>query len=232
MDNLKQKKGLIEYLKGFATEERVERMTKVISRRTRHIAVVLEDIYQSHNASAVLRSCDSFGIQDVHVIENGNRFDPDRGVSLGSEQWLTLHCYSDGRGNNTEECFRHLNSEGYTLIALSPHHKGRSITDVPIHEKTALIFGNEKDGLSQYAKDHVDGFARIPMYGFSESFNISVSVSLALYEMTVRMQTGGVEWELNEEERSDLILSWLKHSVKAGDELEKKFLGGLYGKGG
>lgn len=219
-----RKKQLIEYLIEFTTEERVERINEVLENRTRHITVILEDIYQPHNASAVLRSCDCFGIQDVHIIENMNRFDPSAGVALGADQWLTLHHYRDEGGNNTERCFERLQAAGYSIVAMSPHRDDALIKELPAERQTALLFGTELEGLSDYAMKNADGFAKIPMYGFSESYNISVSAALALYDLVSRLRKSGAGWRLSEEEKTDLRLEWLKHSIRAGEELVQKFL--------
>jgi len=217
---------LIEYLERFTTEQRIGRIEEVLDHRTRHLTVVLEDVYQPHNASAVLRSCDCFGIQDVHIIENENRFDPSTGVSLGSDQWLTLHHYrqKEGAGNHTGRCFKQLREEGYTLVAMTPHHDELSISELPVRPRTAFLFGTELEGLSEFAMDHADRFAGIPMYGFSGSFNISVSAALTLYEMIPRLKSSDVDWQLSEEERLDLRLEWLQQSIRAGEELTQKFL--------
>lgn len=224
--DLNRKKRLIEYLAEFATEERINRINVVLESRTRHLTVVLEDVYQPHNASAVLRSCDCFGIQDAHIIENENSFDPDSGVTVGSDQWLTLHHYADSAGDvkNTARCLDKLREEGYTIAAMTPHKEDVVIGELPVDRKTALLFGTELEGLSDEAMQHADRFAKIPMYGFSESFNISVSAALALYEMTSRLRESGIEWQLSSEEQISLRLEWLKQSIRAGEELAQKFL--------
>lgn len=222
---------LITYLRQFTTEDRIERMAEVLKNRTRHLSVVLEDIYQPHNASAVIRSCDCFGIQDVHVIENRNAFDPDSGVSIGAHQWVTIHRYADYGANNTEFCFNRLRSNGYSIIAMTPHHEEITIDELQVGKKTALVFGTELEGLSEYAMNMADGFARIPMYGFSESLNISVSVALVLYETVSRLRKSNVDWHLSEAEKTEITLEWLKQSIRAGEKLQEKYLEGRNGEG-
>lgn len=218
------KKELVEYLKDFVTEQRWQRINEVLAQRTRHLTVVLEDIYQPHNASAVLRSCDCFGIQDVHIIENRNHFDPNQGVTIGADQWITLHKYDDSGANNTARCYEHLHQQGYQLIATTPHEEDVTIEEVPVHPKTALVFGAELQGLSDYALEQADGYARIPMVGFSESFNISVGAALCLYELTTRLRRSDVAWELNESEKTTLRCKWLEQSLRAGQQLREKFM--------
>lgn len=214
---------LINYLRDFATKARWQKIEEVVQHRTRHLTVVVEDIYQPHNASAVLRSCDGFGIQDVHIIENSNRFEASSQVTIGADQWLTLSRYKQPNTDNTELCFNHLKKRGYKIIATSPHEQDVNLNDLPITERTALVFGTELDGISERAKELADGFVKIPMAGFSESFNISVSAAVCLYNLTRRLKASEVNWQLSDEEMEELKLNWLKQSIKAGEQLEKAF---------
>ena len=214
-----------EYLKGFVTEQRLQKLTKVLHERTRYLTVVLEDLYQPQNASAVLRSCDGFGIQDVHIVENYNEFLPIKGVTLGADQWLTLHRYHQDNENNTSRCFNALRRKGYRVIALSPHADDVRISELSIDQKTALVFGAELKGLSATAIEESDGYAKIPMSGFSESFNISVSAAVTIYETAQRMRTtlDPEIWRLSGEEHNALLLDWLRKSVRGSELLEKRF---------
>ncbi|MDZ7756037.1 RNA methyltransferase [Rhodohalobacter sp.] len=223
MDSQK-KQDLITYLREFSTESRWERIQEIVHKRTRHLTVVVEDIYQPHNASAVLRSCDGFGIQDVHIIENKNEFEASSQVTIGADQWLTIHRYNQPNVDNTELCFNRLKDQGYKIIATTPHKNDTSLNDLDISGKTALVFGSEIDGISDRAMELADGFMKIPMYGFSESFNISVSAAVCLYNLTRRLRSSEIPWTLNNEEMQDLKLKWLRQSIRAGEELEKAFL--------
>lgn len=211
--NLLQKQLLLENLSGYIRPERYYRMKKVLEYRTRHLCVVLEDIYQSQNASAVLRTCDCFGVQDVHIIENQNVYEINPDVALGSSKWLTLYKYSS-QEHNTISCLNHLKEKGYRIVATSPHEDDCLIESLDIREKTALLFGTELKGLSDDAKSMADAYVKIPMYGFTESFNISVSAAICLYSLTPRIRSSGIEWQLSEEEKADLLISWIISSVK------------------
>lgn len=223
MDN-SLKSELVSYLRDFTTEQRWQTINDVLNERTRYLTVVLEDIYQPHNASAVLRSCDGFGIQDVHIIENKNEFNPNKGVTIGADKWISLHSYNEPGQNNTERCYRQLREEGYRIIATTPHEDDVSIDQVELDQKTALVFGAELTGLSDYALEHADGYAEIPMVGFSESFNISVGAALCLYELSGRLRKSDIDWELTDAEKVDLQCEWLEKSVRAGTPLKEKFL--------
>lgn len=219
-----EKSALITYLRQFATEERWQRINEVLTNRTRYLTVVLEDIYQPHNASAVLRSCDCFGIQDVHIIENKNEFDPNKGVTIGADKWVSLQSYNQPQQNNTERCFGKLREQGYKIIATTPHENDVTIDEVSLDQKTALVFGAELTGLSDYALKQADGYARIPMVGFSESFNISVSAALCLYELSTRLRKSRDDWQLTEPEKQELQFDWIKKSVRAPEKHIRRFL--------
>jgi tRNA (guanosine-2'-O-)-methyltransferase len=218
------RKAVTQHLRAFATEARWGKIQEIAAKRTRHITVVVEDIYQSHNASAVLRSCDGFGIQDAHIIENQNQFDASSQVTIGADQWLTQYRYNEPGVDNTEVCYRRLKERGYTVIATSPHENDVSLNELPIENKTALVFGTEIDGISERAKELADGFVKIPMAGFSESYNISVSAAVCLYNLTRRLRASTVSWQLSKDEINELQYRWLKQSIKAGEQLEKAFL--------
>ena len=221
------KEALIDHLLQFITQDRWQRINEVLEQRTRFLTVVLEDLYQPHNASAVLRSCDCFGIQDVHIVENENKFSPSKGVTIGSDQWLSLHRYNSGEGmQNTKQSYQQLRDEGYRLIATTPHEDDVTIGEVSLDQKTALVFGSELTGLSDCALEEADGYARIPMAGFSESFNISVSAALCLYELSTRLRKeNNNNWPLSEEEKIDLQLDWIRKSIRAADKIEERWRG-------
>ena len=216
--------GLIDYLSEFMLPERIEKFREILNNRTDHVTVVLEDLHKPHNANAVLRSCDGFGLQDVHIIENKVEFDAERSVSIGAHQWLSLHRYNQKGVDNVDVCFKNLREKGYKIIATTPHEKDVNIYDLDVTEKIALVFGTERFGISQNVIDKADGFAKIPMTGFSESFNISVSAAICLYELTKKLRTSDVAWGIDEAYKKQLTFNWMKRSVKAGEQLVQKYL--------
>src|SRR6185312_2467376 len=165
------KSELLGHLSQFVTEERKKRFEEVLQNRTRHIAIALEDIYQPHNASAVLRSCDCFGIQDVHIIENENKYTVNPDVALGSYKWLTLNRYNKKDENNTVNCIDTLKKQVYAIAVTSPHKDSYTIENVPLNKKLALFFGTEMQGMSDQLEKNAEVFVKIPMLGFTESFN-------------------------------------------------------------
>jgi tRNA (guanosine-2'-O-)-methyltransferase len=195
----------------------------MLRNRTRYVTVVLEDIYQPHNASAVLRSCDCFGVHDVHIIENQNKYEINPDVALGSSKWLNLVKYNE-TPSNTEEAFQTLKNKGYTIVAASPHEKGYMLDELPVEIKPAFAFGTEMRGLSETAIHMADTFMKIPMYGFTESFNISVSAAIILHHFTEKLRRSNIDWRMKEEEMTDIKLMWLRNSIKRSDLIEKEFL--------
>lgn len=220
----KLKKQLIQYLSGFATRRRLEGFERVLENRTRYICVALENIFQPHNASAVLRSMEGFGIQDAHIIENEYEYRVNPDVALGASKWLTLIRYNC-RPDNTREAIANLRARGYRIVATTPHSRDVSLPDFDLHAgKAALFFGTELNGLSDTLLEAADVYLRIPMYGFTESFNISVSAGIVFYELVNRLRRSDLKWRLTEEEKQDLRLQWLKQSVKHSDSLIRRFV--------
>jgi tRNA (guanosine-2'-O-)-methyltransferase len=220
--NLVRKQQLYSFLSGFISENKKNKFEENILQRTRYIAVVLEDIFQPHNASAVLRSCDCFGIQDVHIIENNNKYEINPDVALGSSKWLSLFKYHKAK-NNTEECLQHLKDSGYRIIATTPHKNDHTPESLPLDQKIALVFGTELEGLTSQAIEMADGFVKIPMYGFTESLNISVSAALLVRGITERLHNSEIPWQLSETESLDIRIAWAKSVVKKADLLEREF---------
>jgi len=209
----------------------LEKIRQALSWRTRYLCLALENIYQPHNTSAVLRSCDAFGVQDVHIIENRNDYRINPGVELGTSKWLSLHRYKKG-SHNTSETIEKLRSAGYRIVATSPHGDDTDLEDFDLHRgKTALFFGNELDGLSSTVLQEADEYMKIPMFGFVESFNISVSCALSLHHLVHQLHTSDIPWQLEEEEREELLLQWLRRSIKKSEQIEEKLLTEIQSKG-
>lgn len=218
---------LTDYMAGFVSDQKIQRMNDVLGMRTRRIVVVLEDIYHSHNASAVLRSCDCFGIQDVYTVENRNRLDISNSISMNSHKWLTINRFRQSDSDNLISGINQLKSAGYRIAAASPH-TGMSVRELPVDAKLALLFGSEKEGLSEEALKMSDFRYRIPMYGFTESFNLSVSVAVSLFELTGRLRGSETGWNLSDEEKQKLLLEWIIRSVRAGNRLASDYLAVLH----
>ncbi len=210
-----QKESLYERASQLVSENRRELIDRIAPLRTRHITVALEDVYQSHNAAAVLRSCDCFGIQDIHVVERNNPFNPAGDVAVGSSKWVDYYPYPD-----IQSAYRTLREKGYRIVATTPHTNDTLITDLDISTPVALIFGTELTGLTPEAIDLADEYVKIPMYGFTESFNISVSVALSLFNLTERLRhSNNQAFMQSSNELLDLKLHWLAQTIRDGEQV-------------
>jgi tRNA (guanosine-2'-O-)-methyltransferase len=170
----------------------------------------------------VLRTCDCFGIQDVHIIENKNKYSINDEIALGASNWLNIAHYNNS-DDNTLSCFNSLRKKGYLVVATSPHKNDCLLEDLKTNKKIALVFGTEKDGLSETAIQNVDTFVKIPMHGFTESFNISVSAGIFLHYLTTKIRSSKTKWQLTNIEKELILHEWLRISIKSSDKLIAAF---------
>lgn len=213
---------LLEYFEGYLTDKRKQTFKDVLSQRTRHFTVVLEDIYQAHNASAVVRTCDIFGVQDIHAIENKYTNKVSRHVAKGSQKWLNIKRYRED-GDNTTACLNHLKKEGYQIIGTTPHNNSCMLQEFDITKKSAFVFGVEAEGISDIVKDNADGFLKIPMVGFTESLNISVAAAIILQDVTTKLRESTINWQLTNQEKKVLYFDWVKKTIKNVDKIEEYY---------
>ena len=214
---------LLRYLESYLTENRKELFQKVLDERTKHFTVVLEDIYQPHNTSAVIRSCDIFGVPDVYTIENEFTNKISRHVARGSHKWVDIHRFKKDI-DNTIPCLDHVHKQGYQLIATTPHIDSTYLPDFDITKKTAFIFGREKGGISDIIKERADGFLKIPMYGFTESLNISVAVAIILQHVTNKLKVSDADWQLQSSEKREIYERWVRKTIKNVDMIVDHYL--------
>jgi tRNA (guanosine-2'-O-)-methyltransferase len=204
----------IEYLEQFVTENRRNLFKQILNERTRHFTVAIEDISQPHNASAVVRSCDVFGVQDIHVIENSHHFYASNKVAKGAQKWLNFELYNKRNEHNTLNCIANLKNKGYQIIATTPHNDSGLLNNFDISKKTAFFFGDEANGLSNEVLENADGFLKIPMVGFTESLNISVAAAIVLQHVCEKLKNSSVNWQLSTDEKSEIYEVWLQKSIK------------------
>ncbi|WP_348661609.1 TrmH family RNA methyltransferase [Croceibacter atlanticus] len=209
---------LLDYLQSYLTPRRQELFKKVLSQRTNHFTVATEDVYQLHNTSAVIRSCDVFGVQNVHIIEEQNAKKIDREIAMGAQKWVTINRY-----HTVQDSIKSLKGKGYQIVATSPHIESYNLGDFDVSKKSALFFGTERYGLSDEIMKEADCTLKIPMYGFTESLNISVSAAIILQSLAERIRKEDVSWQLNEQEKEDLKFKWLKNNLKNSNELISHF---------
>ncbi|MCK5775677.1 MAG: RNA methyltransferase [Bacteroidales bacterium] len=219
--SLGQKQLLLDKLLTIISDHKRALFHQIVEKRSRHLTVVMEDIFQSQNASAVVRTADCFGVQDVHIIENRNEYTLNPDVALGSYKWLSMYKYNDTE-NNTKAAYDHLKSQGYQIVATTPHINDIELTELDITQKTALVFGTEMKGLSDYAIENADVHMKIPMYGFTESFNISVSAAMCMQHLTYKMRNSDIKWKLSEKEKVNVLLDWTRSVIKSASDIEKQ----------
>jgi tRNA (guanosine-2'-O-)-methyltransferase len=216
---------VLNHLSQFVSDHKKQFIDKVLDFRTRHITVVLEDIYQSQNASAVIRTCECMGLQDVHIIEQKSKYEINRRVLKGADKWMTLYQYREKNIQNTKSCFDALRETGYKILGTDPSGEGISIHEIDVTEnKVALVFGNELRGISAFAQRHCDQQIKIPMYGFTESLNVSVSVAICLSAFLTKLHASRQNLFLTEQEKQVLKLSWFRKIVRRSGLIEKEFL--------
>lgn len=212
-------KDLLQYLETLITPERKQRFIDVLELRTRYITVAVEDVFQMHNSSAVIRSCEVFGIQDSHLIEArfGKRLD--KNIALGAQQWVDTYSYGDSLS-----CINELREKGYRIVATTPHCESCSLDNYEIEAPIALFFGTEKEGLSETVLNEADETIKIPMVGFTESLNISVAAAIILQNLSTKLRNSQLPWKLTEEEKFEKRLDWTKKSIKHVDEIIGRYL--------
>ncbi len=203
------------------TESKQEKYDQIASERTKYLTVVMESISKEHNSSAVMRTCDCFGIQDLHTIEKGQKkHEPMRDIALGAGNWVDLHTYDSG-DTPSIECLQKLKSQGYKIVATTPH-TDIDINDIDINQPIALVFGTERTGISKEVEEMADELVKIPMYGFTESFNISVSAAIALNILRNKLEHSDLEWKLPKDEQIKLKIRWCEKIIRDGEKVEKE----------
>lgn len=204
------------------TPNKQEMFERIAPQRTDHITVVLENVYQEHNASAVVRTCDCLGIQNLHVIEQRNEYKVQRDIALGAGRWVNIHNYTDNV-DTTKNCLQTLKKKGFKIVATTPHDNSQSIYDINLSQPMAFIFGTERKGISEQALAEADERVFIPMHGFTESFNISVSVAIILSAIRKRLEDSDLPWRLSEDAQTAIKIEWAKRILNGGDYICERF---------
>lgn len=209
---------LLDYLEGFISENRKQRFLDILSNRTKHFTIAVEDVYQMHNTSAVMRSCEVFGIQELNIIEQKYSKTIDKQIALGAEKWVDINGFSSNKS-----CIDALRKKGYQIIATTPHNESCFLHEFDITKPAALFFGTEKEGLSEEVINNADGFLKIPMVGFTESLNISVSAAIIIQDLTNRLRNSTINWKLSDDEMIQKRLDWTRKTIKDIAFVEKRF---------
>lgn len=211
----------IELLSKHLTAERLEKIMRISADRTRYLTVVLENIFYTQNMSAVTRTCECLGIQDLYRIGAASQGRLNSDVAKGASCWTDIHHMTRAP---ISEALSELKAKGYRIVAAMPAPGASSLYNLDLKKgKIAVAMGNESDGTGKEVKDLADEFMTIPMYGFTESFNVSVSAAIILSELTKRLRASEIEWRLPENELTELRYRWIRRCIKQGDKIEAEY---------
>ncbi|NOT73345.1 MAG: RNA methyltransferase [Cyclobacteriaceae bacterium] len=224
MEEADKIQSLTTHFSQFISDHKKNFMERVLEHRTRYVTIVMEDIYQSHNASAVMRTCECLGVQDIHMIESSSQWSTNKQVLKGSDKWLSILRYRKKNWNNADDCFQTLRTQGYRIAVTDPSPDGVPIEELDLDTPIAIVMGNEKDGTSPFAIENADVKVNIPMVGFTESMNISVSAAICMNSVLTRLRASSYPWQMKEEEKALLRLQWYKKAVNRSELLEREFL--------
>ena len=204
-------KEFLSYLMTLVSDTKQTKMREILNYRTTHITIILEDLFQEHNISASFRSAEIFGIQNVHIIEQKNPYRINPNITRGASEWLTIHHHA-----NTVDAFQTLRTQGYTIVATVPgtHQHSIPLEKLSLDSKIALIFGSEHGGLSQDALNNADVFVTIPMFGFTQSLNVSACAALCLYTLVTQLHKSTIGWGLTSAGKEELFFEWMCKSVR------------------
>ena len=210
----------IEYLREFMTAERFQRLEQTIATRTREMTILTENTFHSQNASALVRHCEAFGVQDVHAIESLCQFRTYTDIVRGTDKWVDLKHY-----DKTSDAIEALKAEGYRIVATTPHRDDCTPETFDVTKgKFALVFGTEHAGISEDIIASADEFLRIPMCGMVESLNVSASAAILIYMLSERLRNTSDDWHLSPLEQRELLFRWVMESIKDSENvLERKY---------
>ena len=210
-----------EYMKGFLTEERIEVLRRTLNERTRYMTILTENTFHPQNASALVRHCEAFGLQDLHTVETRCKFNPNVNIVRGTDKWVDIT-----RHDSTEEAIKTLKGAGYRLVATTPHRESCTPETFDVEKGPfCLVFGTEHAGVSDEIIEAADEYLRIPMCGMVESLNVSASAAILIYMLSQRMRLSpSIDWRLTEDDAREMMFRWVMSSVKDAERiLERQF---------
>lgn len=209
------------YMSQFLTEERVEVLRRTLASRTRYMTILTENTFHPQNASALVRHCEAFGLQDLHTVETRCKFNPNVNIVRGTDKWVDIT-----RHESTEEAISTLKGAGYRLVATTPHRESCTPETFDVAKGPfCLVFGTEHAGVSDEIIEVADEYLRIPMCGMVESLNVSASAAILIYMLSQRMRlTPSIDWALKEDDAREMLFRWVMSSVKDSERiLEREF---------
>ncbi len=208
----------IDYLTEFMTPERRATLEGTIARRTTEMTILSENTFHSQNASALMRHCEAFGLQQMHAVEELCDFKTYADIVRGTDKWVDLTRYT-----NTREAIAALKGAGYRIVATTPHIQDSTPENFDVTKgKFALVFGTEHSGISQEIIDEADEFLKIPMCGMVESLNVSASAAILIYMLSQRLRDTTTYWQLPKLEQMEILYRWMRESVRESEKVLKR----------
>lgn len=208
-----------EYLKQFLTDERLSKIEFYAQESSDFVLPVMEDIFQFRNAAAIVRSVEACGFHKIVAMESENEFNPNLRVTKGAETWVEVE-----KMPHQLESLKKIKEKGYKILAVSPEKNAIMLPDYDLKEPVALVFGTEKEGVTEEILDFADETLAIPMYGFTKSFNVSVAAAICFYDLKQKLVKSDLDYKLSNEKLWELKVRWAKNSIKSGEEILQKFL--------
>lgn len=208
-----------EYLKQFLTDERLSKIEFYAQESSDFVLPVMEDIFQFRNAAAIVRSVEACGFHKIVAMESENEFNPNLRVTKGAETWVEVE-----KMPHQLESLKKIKEKGYKILAVSPEKNAIMLPDYDLKEPVALVFGTEKEGVTEEILDFADETVAIPMYGFTKSFNVSVAAAICFYDLKQKLVKSDFEYKLSNEKLWNLKVRWAKNSIKSGEEILQKYL--------
>ena len=200
----------LEYMSQFLTEERKAVLQRTVASRTHYMRILTENMFHPQNASAIMRHCEAFGIQQIHTVEDRCKFDPSVNIVRGTQKWVDVEHH-----DNTHEALKALKAEGYRIVATTPHRCSATPESFDVTKgKFALVFGTEHAGISEEVIKAADEFLMIPMCGMVESLNVSASAAILIYMLSERIRQSVDGWQLSDTEQLKLLTRWTMSSVR------------------
>ena len=218
--SLEELRERIDYLSSFLLESRIDTLTRALNMRTEYITVMTENMFHAQNASAIVRHCEAFGVQNIHTVEELCPFLPTLNIALGTDKWIDIN-----RHATTVDAVKSLREQGYRIIATTPHHKSCTPETFDVKKgKFALVFGTEKTGVSKEILEEADEYLQIPMCGMVDSLNVSASAAILIYMLSQRMRLECEDWHLSEEKYARTLYDWYRFAVRDSEALlERKY---------
>jgi tRNA (guanosine-2'-O-)-methyltransferase len=200
--------GFLKYLEGMMPESKMQKIAQVLPYRTRHVVTVIENVLDSNNTNAILRTSEALGIQEAHLVYGNIKYIPQKSVSKGAHLWMDTFKYGEEHCNNALECIRGLKNRGYQLAVTSPDGKCAT-EDLDICKPIAVCFGQESKGISEVFINCADITIRLPQHGFTNSYNVAVAAGMVLMPIMKELRKSNIAWQLSHDEQKAIYHRWI-----------------------